>query len=187
VTALRRAFLAVVPPPSVRTWTESVTESATESARALGAGLRWTRSEQRHLTVKFLGPVPDLDPRADAFAQSFLPIPPFSLSLGGGGAFPDPRRASVLWIGVREGSDALAALAARVAEPDDRPYRGHVTLARTKRARDVRAVVAALDAHAPSPAWTVDEVVLFDSAPSDEKGRRDGAVHTEQARFRLAG
>jgi RNA 2',3'-cyclic 3'-phosphodiesterase len=174
MTALRRAFLAVVPPPATRAWAESVANSA----EAIAPDLRWTRTDQRHLTVRFLGHVPDLPPVAEFVADSVRRRSPFTLSLGGGGAFPGPRRASVLWLGVREGSDALSALAATVAEPDDHPFRAHLTLARAKRPRDLRQVVDALDASGESEPWIVDEVVLFES---------DGSTHTEQARFRLAG
>jgi 2'-5' RNA ligase len=178
MSGLRRAFLAVVPPPDARAWTEA----AADPARTFAGDLRWTRVEQRHLTVRFLGAVSDSDRRnesfAESFAESFRRFRPFVLSLGGGGAFPDPHRARVLWLGVRQGSDALGALAARVAEPDDLPYVPHLTLARANRPRDLGQVVAALDACGDSEPWTVDEVVLFDS---------DGSLHTEQARFRLAG
>jgi 2'-5' RNA ligase len=142
--------------------------------------LRWTRTEQRHLTVKFFGPVPDLSSLAALVTAAVRARPPFTLALGGGGAFPSPRRASVLWIGASEGGEALSELAAPFAA-DARPFRAHVTLARVSRTRDLRAVVAALDACADSERWTVDELVLFDSDT-----RPDGAVHTEQARFGLA-
>jgi 2'-5' RNA ligase len=175
MTALHRAFLAVVPPSSARAWAES----ARNSAAAVAPDLRWTRAEQRHITLRFLGALPESDRRNESFAESFRRSSSFALSLGGGGAFPNPRRASVLWLGVREGSEALGALAATIADPaDDRPFRAHLTLARANQPRDLRQVVAALDACGESEPWTVDEVVLFDS---------DGSLHTEQARFRLAG
>ena len=177
MSALRRAFLAVVPSPAARAWTAS----AQHAAALVAPDLRWSRPEQRHLTVKFFGPVPDADALAEFVAESIRARAPFSLALGGGGAFPSPRRASVLWLGVSRGSDALSALAAQFADTnsaDDRPFRAHVTLARVSKARDLRAVVDALDACGSSEPWTVDEVVLFDS---------DGSTHTEQARFRLAG
>jgi 2'-5' RNA ligase len=180
MTALRRAFLAVVPPPAVLRWTESVVDSA----RRIDDGLRWTRPDQRHVTLQFLGRVDatEFDAIADSVAESVRLCSSFTLSLGGAGAFPDPRHASVLWLGVRQGSEALGELADAVAEPDDRPFRAHLTLARVSKARDVRAVVAALDAHDDSPAWTVAEVILFDSDT-----RPEGAVHTEHARFPLDG
>jgi 2'-5' RNA ligase len=131
--------------------------------------------------VKFFGAVSDLDPLAGSVADAVRAREPFTLSLGGGGAFPDARRASVLWLGARQGSEALAALAEPFAD-DDRPFRAHLTLARVTKARDLRELVTALDACGESAPWTVHEVVLFDSDT-----RADGAVHTEVARFRLAG
>ena len=176
MSGLRRAFLAVVLPAGPRAWAES----AAHSAASIAPDLRWNRPEQRHLTVQFLGAVLDVAPVADFVAASALGREPFTLSLGGGGAFPNARRASVLWLGVRHGSDQLTAFATSLSSltSDDRPFRAHLTLARVTKSRDLRHVVAALDACGESEAWTVDEVVLFDS---------DRSVHTEQARFRLAG
>jgi 2'-5' RNA ligase len=174
---LRRAFLAVVPPPAARAWAAA----ARDSAAAVVPDLRWSRPEQWHLTVKFFGAAPDADALAASVADAVHAREPFTLSLGGGGAFPNQRRASVLWLGVQRGSDALAIVAAPFSD-DDRPFRAHVTLARTSRSRDVRAAVAALDACGESEPWTVAEVVLYESDT-----RAEGAVHTEVARFRLAG
>jgi 2'-5' RNA ligase len=174
---LRRAFLAVVPPPAARAWAGA----ARNSAAAVAPDLRWSRPEQWHLTVKFFGAVADAEALAASVADAVRTHEPFTVALGGGGAFPNPRRASVLWLGVQRGSDALAALAAPFSD-DDRPFRAHVTLARTNRSRDVRAAVTALDACGESEPWTVDEVVLYESDT-----RAEGAVHTEVARFRLAG
>jgi 2'-5' RNA ligase len=173
MSGLRRAFLAVVPPPGARAWTES----AAHSAELLAPDLRWTRAEQRHLTLRFFGAVPDVAPVAEFVAESVRAREPFTLSLGGGGAFPDARRASVLWLGVRQGSDALTELGTSLAAPDDRPFRAHLTLARANTPRDLRQVIGALDACGQSAPWTVDDLVLFDS---------DGSTHIEQARFRLA-
>jgi 2'-5' RNA ligase len=189
MTALRRGFLAVVPPPSVLRWTEVAIEAATSTAPAVH-GLRWTRSEQRHLTLQFLGRVHDAEELVASVAESVGRFAPFDLCLAGAGAFPTARRASVLWIGVQQGAEQLAALADAVNrttaalgyEVDDRPYRPHITLARAGRARDLREVVAALGVTATSPSWSVDRVVLFDSDT-----RADGAVHTERATFSLLG
>ena len=166
----------MVPPLSTRSWTDSAQSSAAVAA----PDLRWTRAEQRHLTLRFLGAVPDSERLAEFVATSVRRCEPFTLSLGGGGAFPDPRRASVLWLGTRQGHDALTALATALADPGDRPFRAHVTLARANKPRDLRQVVAALDACGESDAWTVDEIALFES-----DRRAEGAVHTEQARFTL--
>jgi 2'-5' RNA ligase len=186
VIALRRAFLAVVPPPAVLDWTESVVDAA----RRTDDGLRWTRPDQRHVTLQFLGRVDAtaVDALAESVAAAVRRIPAFGVQVGGAGAFPSAQRASVLWLGIAEGADTLGALAAAVAgasaplgvATDDRPYRPHVTLARTSGARDVRAVVERLGTGPAAPRLTVTDVILFDSDT-----RPDGAVHTEHARFAL--
>jgi 2'-5' RNA ligase len=175
-------------------WTASLVDSARREGERdargePGAGLRWTRADQRHLTAQFLGPVADPAPLVASVATAVGGVVPFALALGGGGAFPNGRRASVVWVGVHEGVAALAALAATVSEatascgvvPDERSYRPHLTLARSARSRDVRTLVAALDAREPSPAWTVGRILLMDS-----ETRPDGAVHSVHADLRLA-
>jgi len=183
-TGSRRAFLAVVPPPAVRRWTESLEDSA----RGSGADLRWTPPEQRHLTLQFLGRVDDTDALAESVADSVRAVAPFEIGLGGAGAFPSARRASVVWVGVTTGAAELAALAGTLSvataplgfDADDRPFRAHLTLARSNRPRDVRALVDRLSAGPASPPFAVDRVVLIDSDT-----RAEGAVYTERARFPL--
>jgi 2'-5' RNA ligase len=94
----------------------------------------------------------------------------------------------VLWLGVVEGAEYLARLAAAVGallaplghEPEDRAYHAHLTLARLARATDVRATVAALLADPVGPRFTADEVLLYESTT-----RREGAAYRVHARFPL--
>ena len=183
-SALQRAFLAVAPPPEVLRRTELLTDSV----RQVDDGLRWTRVDQRHVTLQFLGRVDDTEALVASVGESVRRMPSFTVALGGAGAFPSARRASVLWLGVSNGADELRALASAIGAataplgfvPDDRPFRAHVTVARANHARDLRPVVQALASAATGPSFSVDRVVLFDSDT-----RADGAVHTERARFAL--
>lgn len=186
MTSLRRAFLAVVPPPAVLRWTESVADSA----RGVDDGLRWSATAQRHLTLQFLGRVADVESLTESVVESVRGIAPFTLQLGGAGAFPSPRRASVLWLGVSTGAEELGALAGAVGSAtarlgfaaDDRPLRPHLTLGRANRPSGRRALVERLGTGPAGPLFTVEEVVLFESDT-----RPEGAVHAERARFELAG
>ena len=123
-----------------------------------------------HLTLRFLGPATRAPVQAvrDHLASAGLGDA-FAARFGGLGAFPRPRSARVLWMGIGEGADGLRALAAHAEAaaraagfpPEDRPYRPHLTLARIAPPRDVTALVAR------APAATVEvpirEIVLFRS------------------------
>ncbi len=104
---------------------------------------RWVEPEKFHLTLAFLGDVPDADLTllCRTVADAVLSFPPFELSLEGLGVFPDPTRPRVVWAGVT-GSDleqlsvtqkAVAAAVASVGYPleDDR-FSPHITLGRLK-------------------------------------------------------
>ena len=146
--------------------------------------LRWTGMPAWHLTLAFLGEVGDdtadaLGPRLERAAGRHPGLP---VSLAGGGAFPGPARARVLWTGFRGDHRALAALAASVAAgarragappPDEgRRFRPHVTLARCREPADVSALVAELSGYAGAP-WTAAEIHLIRSTP----GRVGAAPH----------
>ena len=99
-----------------------------------------------HLTLRFLWLTdePTRDGVERAMSEAVLG-PRFPLRLAGLGAFPHPTRASVLWIGVEEPTDALTSLATiaeRIARQagftaETRPFRPHVTLSRLRKPLDV--------------------------------------------------
>ena len=77
-----------------------------------GAELRWVPPERLHVTLLFLGEVderqlPDL---CRAVADCCAQHQPFSLSIETVGCFPNPRRPRVVWVGVGEGAQEVAAL-----------------------------------------------------------------------------
>ncbi len=145
-----RAFVAVNLPPHERA---DIT-AALAPLRDLSAAVRWVPCESLHLTLEFLGSISQVErERAEAaLASAVAGVEPFALSLGGFGCFPDRRRPSVWWIGV-EPTAPLRSLHSRVRdglsaagfETDARPFHPHVTVARTRNARDgaCRALVEA--------------------------------------------
>jgi 2'-5' RNA ligase len=85
------------------------------------------------------------------------------------GAFPHPRRATVLWLGVSTGVDRLGELAADCEdaaqaigyEPESRPYRPHLTLSRIRPDQDLRPLVDGLAF--PAVSFTARSIALFRS------------------------
>ena len=160
----RRMFAAVVPPEDVREDLAAFLEPR--------EGLRWTPSDRLHLTLAFLPDLPEriLEPLQERLRAAVLDVPPFACRLAGAGAFPDPDRPAVLWLGVDRGHAELEHLAQRVrtaasvagAAPDGRRFVPHVTLARPPRHRSALRWLRVLDTYA-SRTWTVDEVELIES------------------------
>jgi RNA 2',3'-cyclic 3'-phosphodiesterase len=104
---------------------------------------RWIPPQNLHVTMMFLGNVADdaIEPIATALASAASSAQAGSTRLEGVGAFPNPKRPRVLWVGLNDPSEVLARLAASVGdalEPlgfvrEQRRFRPHVTIARIPR------------------------------------------------------
>jgi 2'-5' RNA ligase len=100
--------------------------------------VRWTREEQLHLTLRFIGDTPTdrIDPLLRRLAT--IRVQPFLLPLEGVGAFPEKAPPRVLWAGVGAGHPGLYQLRQKIddtllavgIEADLRRFHPHVTLAR---------------------------------------------------------
>ncbi|MCJ2540686.1 MAG: RNA 2',3'-cyclic phosphodiesterase, partial [Candidatus Thermoplasmatota archaeon] len=75
-------------------------------------GVRPVKPEQLHLTLRFLGDTDEgmVDDLKLLMTRSVEGIPPFRLTFEGVGAFPNAKRARVVWIGLR-GAEPLMGIA----------------------------------------------------------------------------
>lgn len=148
-----RAFVAVDLPEDV----ERAMGAAAQSLRdARIEGLRAVRPEGVHLTLKFLGDVPEsrVDEIGHAVSETVAGHRQFEVSTGGFGAFPNKRRPQVLWIGISGRLEPLmglqadvdAALGALGFQTETRPFHPHLTLARLDRRMPADARRASMDA-----------------------------------------
>ena len=149
-----RLFVAAWPPPPI-------VAALAALPRVERAGVRWTTEDQWHVTLRFLGSVDDVRPVVDAL-QSLTSCAPVDVRLG-----PATRRlGTVLCVPV----DGLAPIAAAVIDatrsigepPDDRPFRGHITLARAK-GRAKIPNTPDLVGLPVAGAWTVDTLAVVAS------------------------
>jgi RNA 2',3'-cyclic 3'-phosphodiesterase len=163
-----RLFVAVEPPAAAL----AELDDTVAVLRAAALGLRWTGIASWHLTLAFLGEVPDqrvadLTARLERAAHRH---PPQQLAIAGGGAFPSARRAQVLWAGIAADDKALASLADSVAAGARRAgapppgqhkrFRAHLTLARCRAPTDVSQLALAL-AGFTGTTWTASTVHLI--------------------------
>ncbi|MBA3551949.1 MAG: RNA 2',3'-cyclic phosphodiesterase [Actinobacteria bacterium] len=164
-----RLFVAIDLPEDVKSRLDEVIASF----RRPIPGVRWTRVEGWHATLKFLGRTPPgiVEDVRLAVASVAAGNGAFDTRLSGVGAFPTPRRARVLWVGIADEERRLArisrlldeALAARyVAEK--RGPKPHLTLARLDPPREVRDLIpGVLEARTDSASFPVDRLVLYAS------------------------
>ncbi len=150
---------------------------------------RWVRPDSLHLTLAFLGEVPDaLVPRVgDALARIAERHPPHPLRVRGSGTFGPLDCPKVLWVGVSGALEALGTLQrALVRElallglaPDHEVFTPHITLARAKSPRGDSALGRSADALSGMDfgEFPVREVALF-ASHTDREGMRYRPVVT---------
>ncbi len=181
---LVRAFFAVELPEAVRVEAARVAAALRDE---VGEGVRLTPAENLHLTLKFLGDLPQhaLPKLLARAAARLAPERPFEVTLAGLGAFPNARAARVLWVGAAQGAAPLAKLARKLeaagkgvgAQRERRPFHAHLTLARLREPR--RVPIERLPAP-DSSGFSVEEVVLYESRLSSS-----GASYSPLARLPL--
>lgn len=129
-----------------------------------------------HLTLRFVGQLADegLDRLRFGLDETAWPSP-FTARFGSLGAFPNHRRATVLWLGLAEGEAELDDLAGVVEQTvrragivaEERPFVPHLTLSRVRPPADVRELVATVPAFDGS--MEIDTVHLFESVGSPHR------------------
>jgi 2'-5' RNA ligase len=175
VSSALRLFVALEPPDLVRRRVAAIRKELERAAGRAAAEVKWVAPDNVHLTLQFLGAVPE-ERLADiqaAVVAAGTAVAPFQLDVQGTGGFPTPRRPRVLWAGV---GGELAPLASLVGElgrtlaplgypPEERAFSPHLTIGRARDAHGVPGLAAALThgADAPAARWPVSEVVLFSS------------------------
>ena len=193
-SAFLRLFIAIAVPPDVR---QEIGRAQGQLRRNSPPGaIRWTRPDQFHVTLKFLGDVPAEQVAAleKSAAAVCAGCPALRLSARGIGFFPSVRKPRVIWAGADDDCGQLAELhrqmddALRWLAPAEKPERfsGHITLGRFKPGHHAaipklleRAAVFRARHFGDWPAGTVDIV--------RSELTSIGATHTPLASFPLAG
>ena len=151
----------------------------------------WVKPEALHMTLAFIGEQPEeaVPTLSEALQASVREVRQFEAVVSRGGFFPNERNPRVAWLGMSPG-ERLSELAAAVRQAlrranvafDEKPFKGHLTLARIKerwRRDEVERFTAKLGTFR-SKAFRVEEVVLYSSRLSPH-----GAQHTAVARVIL--
>jgi 2'-5' RNA ligase len=183
-----RLFIAVEVTEEVRCRASQVRERL---GRAAGR-IRWERPEKLHLTLRFLGDtvdarLPEVLAAVERVAGSAEPT---EVEFGGLGVFPDRGMPRVLWIGAKDPSGRLAALAQKLETaavelgypPERRAFTAHLTVARIEfvpRGTDLVGMMPGAD-EVLRMRQPVDSVAVYESAP-----RPGGSEYVKLGTFAL--
>lgn len=177
-----RLFIALTLPEAVRAVLARTAEPI--------PGVSWTRPEQLHMTLRFLGDVPETQHDGIVARLASVRVQPFILPVEGVGTFPANRPPRVIWVGAGTGHPRLFQLRQRLDDAliaaglqlDVRAFHPHVTLGRATEDA-ARAVAHWMQVHREfsAPPFQVEG---FDLYSSDLQ--QAGAIHTLKRSFPFA-
>lgn len=183
-----RLFIAIELPEDIKLQITKVQDML----KGTGLDAGWTRPEGIHLTLQFLGEVdeagiPDIMAGlSDACKDSKT----LQLEISGPGAFPNPKKPRVVWLGISGDTVQLVALQASIEAamkrlgfvPEDRKFRPHLTLARIKVPRPQDNWQQALESvkNVTFPVFSAASISLMKS-----ELKPSGAVYTEIGKIDL--
>ena len=179
--AATRTFIAIEIPVKVK----DLIASHVERFKGLAPrGVKWVDPKTCHLTLVFLGNVPN-----DRLPTLFRIVdavgadsPPLRLKTGLLGAFPDPRRPRIFWLGLEGDTQLLAVTQRRLQDAletdgfprERRAFKPHITLGRARGKALIPLPEAALNGQAEDAlAFEVRDIVLMSSILTPS-----GPIHT---------
>jgi 2'-5' RNA ligase len=121
-----------------------------------GADIRWVKSENIHLTLKFLGNVDGkkIENIVKHMEGACADYSNFNLEISGAGVFPNIRSPRIFWAGIKV-TDTLSELYREIDqkmaslgfEQEKRKFAPHLTLGRFRSVKGKAALVDKIEAH----------------------------------------
>lgn len=182
-----RCFIAIDFPEALK----RTVNDCIRTLKPLSRDVRWVSSANLHLTLKFLGEVPEakITDISESLTAAAAATEPFVITVSGTGSFPNERRPNVLWAGITA-VNSLFSLQSRVDDAmsdlgfakEQRRFAPHLTIGRLKGTQGVAELMSRFRTfqNAFFGSIEVQEIVLMQSIL-----KPSGAVYTELGKFRL--
>ena len=183
-----RAFICLELPKHVR---DTIDVKATSLLKKTGARCSWVKPGNLHLTLKFLGDIPEsIVPKlAAALEKVVAKAAPLSLSLKDVGTFGG-RNPRVIWVGIggetvalEEMANAVDRAVANLGFPrEKRRFGPHLTIARVRESKSAKRLLEKIEEiELPNESFIADRVTLMKSTLST-----GGSIYEPQAEFSLS-
>ena len=163
-----RTFIAVNLPPEIKDALYGLQQDL--SAERLP--VRWIKPESIHITLKFIGEIPEelvQHIKTELFETPTPLCEPFPITISGTGIFPNARRPRILWVGITKGAEQLAGLAKYFEDAllplnipkEDRPFKPHITIGRFTNQNPIKNAAAIISPAVPEPMTFTANAVFF--------------------------
>jgi 2'-5' RNA ligase len=179
-TETKRLFVGIFPPASIVTRLQAVVAALEKGLPA--RAIRWTRPEQVHLTLHFLGAIetgriPEIESALVAACGGHRRS---RVRVAGLGCFPNPRRPRILWAGLAGNLRPVEGLQKAVEAGflaagfpgEDRPFHPHLTIGRVPElnvaGREQLAAALAGEQERDFGEWEAGRVDLMESVLSPQ-------------------
>lgn len=191
-----RCFLAIELPSVIR---EKIF-SAVSEAENLNLHASFTKKEQLHITLLFLGEKTEEEVNKITASLRSLRFKKFGFSIEGSGFFPSEKVPRVFWIGAKDVNENTESLengkgesnelnqlhlqvANLLSEKPERDFTGHVTVARIKSPENIEKLIALKNklSSVSFGSFEVSEIVLKKSMLTP-----NGAIYDDVERFSLS-
>lgn len=184
-----RTFIAIELPADVK---DLIAAHVERLETLVPTGIKWVGPRTSHITLAFLGNVPDnrLSTLSRVLDEVASTSPSFKLMTGRLGAFPTPRRPRVLWLGMEGDTQSMVQMQLRLQEAlaaegfpgERRDFKPHITIGRARGKGPIHLLGCAFHTHAgESQLFEVEKIVLMSSLLTPR-----GPIHTPLHRAPLS-
>ena len=183
-----RTFISVELPDEVR---EKIS-GAVEALKKVNAAVKWVEPKNLHITLKFLGEVPEgeIDNLKDRVAEAVKGKKSFPAEFSGVGTFPEGRKPRVIWAGTAKGGKEQEEIAASLEKAlskagfreEERGFKPHITIGRVKEGKNLDALLGEIEKMKGKPfgGMMVEDINLMKSRLSPK-----GPIYEEVKSIRL--